>query len=245
MNDTVHTRHRRYSICGSLIIVLIPLVFLSTSVRIEMNSPSLYTRGFEMYGVSETTGLDEEQLDEIVTGLIDYFNSRVETPQMQVTSTDGRKFALYHDYELIHLEDVKGLFDLNSLVQSFSLLAVVFVTALALSRSRQLAVLLSLRSGAVFALGGLILGAVLFTLDFGEMFVGFHLLLFDNPFWQLDPRTDYLVMLFPFHFWQDMFMLAGGMTAAFCMVSLGISHFGLRRPVDAPTNRNPAESPDV
>ncbi len=243
MNDTAHTPTRRHHICELLIIVLLPLVFLSTSIRIEMNSPNLYTRGFEMYGVMETTGLNEEQLDRIVTALIDYFNSQVETPQLQVTSSDGREFALYHDYELIHLTDVKGLFDLNSLLQSFSLLALVLVTALALSRSRQLAMLLSLRSGAVLALGGLILGAVLFTLDFGEMFVGFHLLLFDNPFWQLDPRTDYLVMLFPFHFWQDMFILAGGMTAAFCMATLGISYLGLRHPVDATIRRQSRPNP--
>ncbi|MFW6102826.1 MAG: DUF1461 domain-containing protein, partial [Chloroflexota bacterium] len=123
MNDTAQTRDRRCRICELLIIVLLPLVFLSTAIRIEMNSPNLYTRGFEMYGVSETTGLDDEQLDRIVAVLIHYFNSRIETPQMQVASSDGREFALYHDYELIHLADVKGLFHLNSLAQSFSLLA--------------------------------------------------------------------------------------------------------------------------
>jgi len=47
------------------------------------------------------------------------------------------------------------------------------------------------------------------------MFVGFHLVAFDNSFWLLDPLRDFLVILFPLGFWEDMFMLAGIMTAAF------------------------------
>lgn len=211
------------------VMLLLPLVFISTSVRIEMNSPALYSRGFEMYAVAEETGIDEAQLDGIVTALIDYFNSLVDGPQVQVARSDGTTSSLYHDYELIHLADVKGLFDLNSLLQSFGLLALVVLIGLALSQSRQADVLASLQRGAMLALVGLVVAAVLFVADFGTMFVSFHLLLFDNAFWQLDPRTDYLVMLFPYRFWQDMFMLAGGLTAAFSLMALGISRFGLRR----------------
>ena len=228
MSDTGRGRAWRH-IGDWLVVLLLPLMFLTTSVRIEMNSPALYTRGFETYDISQVTGIDEAQLDEIVTALIDYFNSRIDSPQLTVSRADGTTFPLYHDYELIHLADVKGLFDLNSMLQAVSLLVLVVLTGLALSQSRQRDVLMTLLRGGILALSGLVVGAVLFTMDFGEMFVGFHLLLFDNPFWQLDPRTDYLVMLFPFHFWQDMFMLAGGMTAAFSVAALGIGWFGQRR----------------
>jgi integral membrane protein (TIGR01906 family) len=228
MSDTGRGRAWRH-IGDWLVVLLLPLVFLTTSVRIEMNSPALYTRGFETYDISQVTGIDEAQLDEIVTALIDYFNSRIDSPQLTVSRADGTTFPLYHDYELIHLADVKGLFDLNSMLQAGSLLVLVVLTGLALSQSRQRDVLMTLLRGGILALCGLVVGAVLFTMDFGEMFVGFHLLLFDNSFWQLDPRTDYLVMLFPFHFWQDMFMLAGGMTAAFSVAALGIGWFGQRR----------------
>jgi len=51
-----------------------------------------------------------------------------------------------------------------------------------------------------------------FVVDFSRMFTVFHLVAFDNPFWLLDPLTDYLVMLFPYGFWQDMFLIAGAST---------------------------------
>jgi len=225
-----------------IIVALLPLVLLTTSIRLEMNSPALYTRGFETYDVASATGIDEEQLDAIVTLLIDYFNSRAASPQMQATTNDGASFPLYHDYEIIHLADVKGLFDINSVLQSAGLLILVCLVSLALAHSRRRAVLHGLQRGAILTLGGLVVAGVLFATSFGDMFVSFHLLLFDNPFWQLDPRTDYLVKLFPYHFWQDMFMLAGGITATFSLVVLGIARFGLKRgPGDGPWQRSAGE----
>ncbi len=44
---------------------------------------------------------------------------------------------------------------------------------------------------------------VLALSDFGDAFVQFHLLAFDNDLWILDPSRDYLIMLFPEGFWFD------------------------------------------
>ena len=41
------------------------------------------------------------------------------------------------------------------------------------------------------------------TSNFDSLFVKFHELIFANDFWQLDPRTDYLVRIFPDGFWLD------------------------------------------
>jgi len=38
---------------------------------------------------------------------------------------------------------------------------------------------------------------------FDSVFLKFHQLSFANDFWQLDPRTDYLVRIFPQDFWFD------------------------------------------
>ena len=51
---------------------------------------------------------------------------------------------------------------------------------------------------------------------FDALFLLFHQVSFANDFWKLDPRTDYLVLLFPQGFWFDATMwaalraLAGG-----------------------------------
>ena len=204
---------RRFSI--PLLVCLVPILFLSTAIRLEMNSPGLYERGFEEYGVSATTGLDKAQLASIAQRLTGYFNSTHNSPQMEVTTSDGVSFPLFHDYELVHLTDVKRLFALNSCAQSLSLLFVfVLLSAAFASRccNRRRDVLVGLRRGAAATLLALLVAAVLFAADFNWMFVGFHLVAFNNPFWLLDPYRDYLVMLFPLGFWQDTFMLAGIVT---------------------------------
>jgi integral membrane protein (TIGR01906 family) len=195
-----------------ILVCLLPILFLSTAVRLEMNSPGLYEHGFEEYEISAATRLDEAQLTSIAHRLIGYFNSTHDSPQMEVTTNEGLSFPLFHDYELVHLTDVKRLFALNSCLQSLSLLF-VFILLSAAFASRccewRKDVLVGLRRGAAVTLLSLLVAAVLFAADFNWMFVGFHLVAFDNPFWLLDPYRDYLVMLFPLGFWQDTFVLAG------------------------------------
>ncbi len=38
---------------------------------------------------------------------------------------------------------------------------------------------------------------------FGPLFTAFHEVIFANDFWKLDPRTSFLVRMFPFNFWLE------------------------------------------
>lgn len=194
-----------------------------------MNSPGLYTRGFKNYAVSETTLLPEASLHEATVRLIRYFNHFESSPQMTVTDTTGRQFNLYHDYEIIHLDDVRELFDINSILQAATLLIVAGLAAAshALGYSHQIWV--AIRNGAMVALALLVLSSLAFFADFDWMFVAFHLVAFDNPFWQLNPYTDYLVMLFPLGFWQDMMLMAGAAIGAMAGCTFALSHTCLRK----------------
>ncbi len=205
-----------------------------------MNSLSLYTRGFQTYAVSETTGLSEEQLRQAAVTLIHYFNSLTESPQMTVVDSSGRQFELYHDYELIHLEDVKELFALNSTLQALSLLLLVVIVAASLFFGRRLEVYRGLRNGALATLALLAITAMAFVVDFDWMFVTFHLVAFDNPFWQLNPMTDYLIMLFPLGFWQDMSILAAAATGLMAASIYALATLRSRNPRDQhPANPYP------
>jgi integral membrane protein (TIGR01906 family) len=42
---------------------------------------------------------------------------------------------------------------------------------------------------------------LLSLVDFSGLWTRFHQVAFRNDLWQLDPRTDYLIMLFPEPFW--------------------------------------------
>ena len=115
-----------------LFVICLPLLLISSAVRIELNSSRIYEYGFDKYGISEVTRLERAQLSGIAERLTDYFNSRADTPQMTVVDRDGRQFELFHDYELIHLEDVKGLFRVGYGIQAASLAYIILYVLLLL-----------------------------------------------------------------------------------------------------------------
>jgi len=208
-----------------LFILSLPLLLTTTTVRGEVNTARLYEYGFDKYNVSQTTGLNSTQLSAIAQRLIGFFNSRVETPQMNVTSVYGEEFALFHDYELVHLDDVKRLFRLNSLVQVAVLVyIVVYILLFFLLMKRQWRDLArGVMWGCVLTLamvGGLGLASLFF---FEEMFIQFHLAVFHNLYWLLDPSKDYLIMLFPEGFWVDVVYIGVGLIVAEALLLGGLA----------------------
>lgn len=198
-----------------LFILCFPLLLGTTTVRGEVNSARLYEYGFDKYNVSQTTALNSTQLSAVAQRLIAFFSSRVETPQMNVTNVYGEEFELFHDYELVHLDDVKGLFQLNSLVQEAVLVyIVIYILLFFLGMKRRWWDLArGVMWGCVLTLAlvaGLGLASLFF---FEEMFVQFHLVVFHNLYWLLDPGRDYLVMLFPQGFWVDAVYIGVGLIA--------------------------------
>ena len=208
-----------------LFILSFPLLLVTTTVRGEVNCARLYEYGFAKYNVSQTTALNSTQLSAIAQRLIGFFNSRVETPQMNVTNAYGEEFELFHDYELVHLDDVKRLFGLNSLVQVMVLVYIIAYILLffLVMRGRWQDLVRGIRWGCVLTLallGGLGIASLFF---FEEMFIQFHLVVFHNLYWLLDPGKDYLIMLFPQGFWMDAVYIGVAMIVAGALLSGGIA----------------------
>ncbi len=220
----------------------VPFVLLSSAIRVEMNSLGLYARGFRIYEVSRVTGLSDDVLRQAAARLIHYFNFLADTPQMLVGHATGAQFELYHDYELIHLADVRILFAANSLMQAVSLLLFLILISAGMAHGHRLGTLTGLRRGALGTLVLLVATGLLFMLDFGRMFTLFHVVAFDNPFWLLDPLTDYLVMLFPFGFWQDMFLFAGASTGVAAIILYVLTTRGIRAFHASATNDSPSDA---
>ncbi|MBM4447795.1 MAG: TIGR01906 family membrane protein [Chloroflexi bacterium] len=204
-----------------LFILCVPLLLLSASIGGAANSLALYHYGFDKYGVSQTTGLPDTELDKAARGLIGYFNSGDEYINLTVTK-DGQTFALFNEREVVHLKDVKGLFRLDywiflgTLIYSFAFVGFVIWR----KEWRQLAWGLlwgsGLTLGLVLVLG---IGAVL---NFDQFFLQFHLLSFTNELWQLDPSRDYLIMLFPGGFWYDATLFIATATAVGAILIGGV-----------------------
>ncbi len=211
-----------------LFILCLPIVLLTASIIWAVNSLWLYTYGYEKYNVSQTTGLAEMELEKAATGLISYFNSDEEYISLSVIK-DGEPFELFTEREIIHLWEVKILFQLVYYFLGGTLAFVIIYSLVMLLRRRGSSWRIlagEVLKGSILTLGlvgALALGAVV---AFGPLFWWFHeiaFIFFKGRYWILDPARDYLIMLFPQGFWYDAAIFCALATAGLAIILSGVA----------------------
>ena len=208
-----------------LFVLSLPVMLLTTSIAVAVNSLWLYKAGFEKYDISHTTGLAEEELQEAATGLIKYFRSGKEYISLTVIK-DGEPFELFNQKEIIHLKDVKGLLWLDYRVLLGALIYILGFAGISFFQ-RKRTYWRRLAWGAVWG-GGITLALMLAlglgaVLNFDQLFWQFHLISFTNELWQLDSTKDYLIMLFPQGFWYDTAIFCASITASLAIILGGVA----------------------
>ncbi|MBA7615013.1 hypothetical protein ES703_22288 [subsurface metagenome] len=205
-----------------LFMLCLPALLVSASIAFESNSLWLYKYGFEKYGVSQTTGLAESELDKVATGLISYFNSDEENISLTVIK-DGEPFELFNEEEVIHFKDVKGLIWLDYWVLLGTLIYTFGYAGVSLLWQKRrywrrlawgvvggggitLALMLALGIGTLFG--------------FDQLFYQFHLLFFSNEFWSAE---GYMLMLFPEGFWYDAILFCALITGGLAVILGGVA----------------------
>lgn len=197
---------RRVSqMAGVLFVFAVPLFLITASVAWAINDPGVYHRGFEKYNISLLTGITKADLRQAGADIRRYFNSRDE-PLVLRTRVFGIEREIFNQREVTHMGDVKGLIQRVYVVAALSGAYILAIAGVGLLRFRRsymdTLARLFLWGGAITL--ALVLAVGLFALvGFDTLFLKFHQLSFSNAFWQLDPRTDYLIIMFPQGFWFD------------------------------------------
>ena len=217
----------------AVFVLAIPLVLITSAVRITINTPLLYSYGFAANEIPRTTGIENKELISAARQIRDYFNNDNQFLNVRV-SVSGILRALYNAREIRHMEDVKRLV---RGVYGIQIIAILYLTgfgaiSLAAAPGRYPRELFRLfRWGAVLTLALVILAGLASLLNFNQVFYNFHIISFDNDLWQLDPSRDYLIAMFP----QQFFFLATvaialgviiAATALFSIASFSLSKGG-------------------
>lgn len=188
-----------------LLFPAVPTLLITANVWWAFTSQTLYLYGFDRFHVSDDTGIAPEELRSVARSFTDYFTSPDEFLDVEVTIATVRR-PLFNEQELVHMRDVKGLVQGVAWVRNISL-ALITAYALAgfaLGRRRFLHSLIRhLRAATLVAIGGLLIVGTLVVVAFPVLFRLFHLISFRNPFWLLDPATNYLVRVFPSQFFFE------------------------------------------
>jgi len=201
-------------IAALLFVYCFPLLLLSFNLRLEVSNTGLYEYSFDEYNAVEVTGIEEGELDEAAENLVDYFNGSIDSPQM-VVSKNGHEMELFNQKEITHLKDVKNLIQMFYTIQWITIIyTLIFIIAgfLVLKKNFVDRLLRLLFFGGVATFALLAFFGIWAAISFDNLFNLFHETSFSNDLWKLDPRTDYLIMMFPEDFFFDAAVLLIGAT---------------------------------
>ena len=219
-----------------LFVIALPVLLVTTNVRIVASDTAFYERGFREYDAAETTGVPLPELDRAAREIVAYFENDARMLRI-VVERNGEEVALFNPDETEHMRDVKDLMRVVYRLNEISVAVVLsFIAGRFLWAGHESLRILARDSLVGVGVGLLAVGAVgAFALTgFDETWNRFHELVFTNDLWRLDPETDRLIQMFPEAFWEEMTYLVGIATIAeatiITVVSVAILAFGARTP---------------
>jgi integral membrane protein (TIGR01906 family) len=219
-----------------LFVLAVPFFLILGNVLNVASDRDFYLSEFALYGVGQVTGLDNAQLAAVADAFIAYLRDPAARLDTVEVTLNGARRPLFNEKELRHMADVKVLFGLverGRLVAGTILLVLPLLGLWAAGAAILPRVGMLLTAGGIVTVVVLALAGLLSLVDFSAAFITFHEMAFSNADWMLDPRTDYLIMLYPEGFWLDatlrIAMLSAIEAAIVGAVGLGIAYFGVRR----------------
>jgi len=217
----------------ALFVATVPLFLVTSNLRWVIQTPLLYSYGFDKYDIVERTDIERDELLVAAGQIRDYFTNGDEFITISVVRRGVRAPNLYNEREVLHMKDVKGLVKGVYRVQLLTGLYLLGFAVLGLAIGRRsflpkLARYAGLGGGLTLGLAALIgLGGLV---AFNRLFLAFHQVSFSNDFWLLDPRKDFLIMMFPEGFFLDATMWIAGSTIveALLLAALPVALFWWR-----------------
>ncbi|KNF09957.1 integral membrane protein DUF1461 [Gottschalkia purinilytica] len=182
-------------------VVLLPVTLLLTTVDMVTFNEKYFSDKYEEYDISKKTGMNKEDLSRVTKKLLNYIKG--EDDDIKISATiNGQNRQVFNEKEILHMKDVKDLFEKGHMIRNISLIVVILCLAIILILERKkIGKYLMILS--IYPLGIMGILALLMYIDFDKYFTYFHLLFFKNDLWLLDPSKDILIQMLPQEFFYS------------------------------------------
>ena len=187
-------------------ILWVPFI-ITISFEMITFSDWIYEFNWERNNISYKTNLNKDQLNSASDQIKDYFKNDQEKIKISVVQSGRTILNLFNQREIDHMIDVKNLVKTTLLFEKISLFFIFFFFVI-ISYKNGFKKLFRLLYKTVYK--SLLIWSGIFliilsgiVINFNASFILFHKILFRNDLWILDPRTDYLLMMFPERFFLE------------------------------------------
>lgn len=185
-----------------IVLAVIQMVFvpLFNLEKLVFNQ-AYYIKNFRENHVYKTIGLDSEKLHYVNRRILGYLKGEIDELQT-VVAIKGRQQPFFTQRELIHMKDVRKLFEAGFMLRNTAgamLLAIILFLFLT---KRANYIVKGLFFSSLLSLMGVLTVIWAIRTNFQVWFVKFHKIFFNNDYWMLDPKTHNLIKMFPQKFFQ-------------------------------------------
>jgi len=211
-------------LCGYAAAVLLLVLILCQSIIMPSFFMPFFRWQYTRLEVAEHMDMDFDELMHATTELLDYMRGRRENlagvratvaGEQRGPAEEGYREFFENREEIIHMEDVRVLYDLLFLARNLSFWGFLAMVCLMAIRRYRIAYWLARCTREVFVgfLGLLGLTVVLVLINFDRAFEIFHLILFNNDYWLLNPRHSLLINMLPIGFFMHIAIFIGMLMA--------------------------------
>ncbi|MCI9292080.1 MAG: TIGR01906 family membrane protein [Erysipelotrichaceae bacterium] len=200
------------------------LVILISCIDFQCFRRGFYEREFETLRIGEDNHVSDADLMKATNALLDYIQGKRDDIQVEIELYE-LPFDAFNERERAHMVDVRGLYQFAIVLRRIAILLALCCGGLVIYVKKKecftLFAAAYLRSSIcfVFIVAMLALWA---AIDFTSLWEMFHRLFFTNDLWLLNPRTDFMIRMFPEPLFFHMVMrIAVSFLAVFLSLGVG------------------------
>ncbi|MGL5439763.1 MAG: TIGR01906 family membrane protein [Filifactoraceae bacterium] len=191
-------------LCYIINVVIILGIFLSSIYYVTLDK-EFYEKEYSINDTANKVGMVSDDLTKVTGVLLEYLKGDIDSLNISVP-INGRNMVVFDDREKNHMVDVRELFQkLEKCIIGLGTLAICLICISLYIYKRETIESVArsfIKSAIWFILVGLIL-VVIFVGNFDWFWTNFHLLLFKNDLWMLDPEVSVMINMFPLEFFYD------------------------------------------